>query len=177
MSTYRSWLICIRCVVRWLWTGQLAEGWKSRVAEHVEIKSFELNIEPIPFKLNSRSDDTFYAVPDLPLSMIQSLSKFRNITKSTNEFDESTLLTIFEELLTPAAFELLKMRVKEKTFGVKAMMTVIPWLLEQYGLRPTQPSSPSLTGSGDDGTGTSSTDGALVEVSIPFDSQQLAPST
>jgi hypothetical protein len=147
------------------------------VAEHVEIKSFELNIDPIPFKLNRTSDDTFYAVPDMPLSMVQNLSKFRNITKNTDEFDESALLAIFAELLTPDSFELLRQRAAEKVFGIKGMMTVIPWLLEQYGLRPTQPSSPSLTGSGDDGTGTSSTDGALVEVSIPFDSQQLAPST
>lgn len=136
------------------------------MAEHVEIKNFQLNVEPIPFRL-SDTTPMLYAVPDLPLSMIQSLSKFRNITKNSDEFDEESLLLIFEELLTDEAMGQLRELVQRKIFGVKAMMTVIPWLLEQYGLRPTQPSSPSSSGSGDDGTGTSSTAGAHSTESTP----------
>lgn len=50
-------------------------------------------------------------------------------------------------------------------------MPILYWLLEQYGLRPTVPSSPSPTGSTDgqmdtQSVGTSSTDGASPEDSI-----------
>lgn len=55
-------------------------------------------------------------------------------------------------------------------------MPILYWLLEQYGLRPTVPSSPSPTGSMDGATdipsvGTSSTDGASPEDSTTSDSQ------
>lgn len=51
---------------------------------------------------------------------------------------------------------------------MKQAMPILYWLLEQYGLRPTVPSSPSPTGSMDGATdtpsvGTSSTDGASPE--------------
>lgn len=55
-------------------------------------------------------------------------------------------------------------------------MPILYWLLEQYGLRPTVPSSPSPTGSMDGATdipsvGTSSTDGVSLEDSTTSDSQ------
>ena len=141
----------------------------------VEIKSFELNIDPIPFTLNRKSEDIYFAVPDLPLGLMGHLSKFRNITKNTENFDVNELLSIFDELLVEESAQLVRKRVEEKMFGVKAMMTVIPWLIEQYGLRPTQPSLPSLSGSDGDETGMNSTGGALVEVSIPLSFQDHAP--
>ncbi len=54
---------------------------------------------------------------------------------------------------------------------VQQAIPALYWLLEQYGLRPTEPSSPSPTGSTDGQTGTlnggiSSTDGAWPTVSI-----------
>jgi hypothetical protein len=42
--------------------------------------------------------------------------------------------------------------------GMRAITEVIPWLMEVYGLRPTQPSDESSDGS--EPTDTSSTDGA-----------------
>lgn len=51
---------------------------------------------------------------------------------------------------------------------------IVTWLLEQYGLRPTQPSETSAPGSQEPDAGTPSTDAAQPVESIPLTSPSIA---
>jgi hypothetical protein len=104
----------------------------------------------------------FVCVPDIPLGILQQVKNFRNLEGQITETgDLEPILRLFDELLDESSAQLFRMRVADKTIGVKRISKIIPWILEEYGMdRPTQPSSPSLTGSSDGETGSSSPAGA-----------------
>jgi hypothetical protein len=118
-------------------------------------------------------NETYQAVADLPLGLMQKLGNMRGLMKkamTTNTdahgdavegtTDLEPMLQLFDELLFDESAVRFRQGTtnKEKMIGIKVIMNLIPWLLEQYGVRPTQPSNPSSTGSEDDGIGTLSTD-------------------
>lgn len=133
------------------------------MADEVVIKDFTVSDTNIEFKNRGK---TFEAYPDLPLDIMQNLGKFKRMTKTLEEEGMEPVLELFDALLLPQSASLFRAEVKNKNIGIKTLMGIIPWLLEQYGLRPTQPSSPSSTGLDDGETGTSFEDGALVSESI-----------
>lgn len=108
-------------------------------------------------------DDHFDCVPDIPLGMMQQLANLRDIQKIVTETGNLVgLLKIFDELLTPESATLFRVCVEEKkTIGIRRIMKILPWMMEQFGLHPTQPSSPSSPGSNDGEIGTSSEVGVL----------------
>ncbi|MDF2711379.1 MAG: hypothetical protein K0R62_7031, partial [Nonomuraea muscovyensis] len=67
-------------------------------------------------------------------------------------------------------------RLKDKTNPIEddQMADAVLYLLEAYGLRPTQPSQPSSTGPASPASGTSSTDAQPPQESIPATFQPTA---
>lgn len=124
----------------------------------VDIKRFGGSLEPKQFYIH---DDLFQAAPELPLGLLEDLAKLRNVSEEVEKHGIESIYMILDSLLFDESAALLRRRAsdKKKPVGVKQVMELIPWLLEEYGLRPTQPSSPSLNGSDGEKTGTSSTGG------------------
>jgi len=111
-------------------------------------------------------ENKFTCAPDIPLGIAQQIASFKNLSKDMQETGNlDVLLTLFDELLeeeeTGSASRFREL-VKKKQIGIRRIMKIIPWILEEYGLgHPTQPSSPSSTGSSDGETGRTSTGGAF----------------
>jgi hypothetical protein len=135
------------------------------MAEIVQIMDFAADEVVIEFNVG---EDHFVAVPDIPLGMMQKVVQMRNLQKTLAETgDLSAIFDVFDELLTPESATLFKHCVEvKKTIGLRRIMNILPWLMEKYGLGPTQQSSPSSNGSSDDETGSSSEDGASPTVSV-----------
>lgn len=103
-------------------------------------------------------ENHFVCVPDIPLGIMQQVKNFKDLEKKIGETgDLESVLTIFDQLLDERSAQLFRERVVDKTIGIRRISKIIPWLLEEYiGGRPTQPSQPSLDGSSDGETGSSS---------------------
>lgn len=126
----------------------------------VEIRDFSYVQVSHPFRIG---DDVFHALPDVPFDMLAQVTKLSNVEQSIRQYGADVVLEIFTSFLQDDSAQLFKQRVAEKKIGLKKVMEILPWLMEKFGLRPTQPSSNSSDGSSDGETGTSSTDGALPE--------------
>lgn len=126
----------------------------------VEIVDFSRPPEPKRFRIN---DDIFEAAPELPLGTMEIAA---NISAARIK-DEGVepILEFFDAILFDQSAARLRERAKSKTepIGLAHLMPIINWLLEAYGLRPTQPSENS-SGSPSE-TGTSLTDGVQSETS------------
>ena len=72
-------------------------------------------------------------------------------------------------VLLPESNALFQKRLEdlENPIGLEQAGSVIEWLLEHYGMRPTEPSSDSSTGPVSPASGTNSTDAQQHTVSIP----------
>ena len=167
----------VLALLYWLWTGKrLDTTMRKRMADRVVIMDFTPeNKGQLPFDIYG---ERFYACPDLPLGMMQKLGGIRAAMHSEDEADLEPMLKLMDELLldeSAARFRAGTMN-KDKMIGLGIINRLIPWLLEEYGLRPTQSSNPSSTGSGEDETGSPSTDIALPEASTSSESQDTPPS-
>lgn len=133
----------------------------------VAIRDFTIADAVIRFQVN---DDVFEALPDIPLTIMQDMTKMMNLREAVTERGVEAILDVTDLFLTDTSATRFRHRVLEDRvhpIGVKTFMAILPWLLEQYGLRPTQPSSNSSTGLSDGETGTSSMDGVLPGDLIP----------
>jgi hypothetical protein len=132
----------------------------------IEIKDFSFSLEPKRFRINS---DVFEACPALPLNMASTLARFKDLTAV--DADEK-LLEFFDAILLDGSAMRFRERASSKTepIPMTALMPIINWLLEEYGLRPTVPSVPSSDTSESADGSTPSTDGASLEASTGQDS-------
>lgn len=130
----------------------------------IEIKDFTLPAKPKRFKIDG---DVFEAVSEIPIGLLGDLGDLRTALPGTSSIDQtmSMMGKVFSVILTDESCERFMARTKDKTnpIGIQHMMPVIEWLLEAYGLRPTQPSSSSSDSSDEMDDSTNSTDGASVE--------------
>ena len=119
------------------------------------IMDFTIAYEPIVFRINK---DVFTAYDDLPaLTLMEFSATASAATESDDEAAQQSLIRQFELVLRPesAALFIERMRDREHPIGLRHIQKVVPWLMEQFGLRPTEASSNSSTGSEatqDDGT-------------------------
>jgi hypothetical protein len=127
----------------------------------IEVKDFTL---PGPktrkFKID---DDVFDAVRVIPLGLIKGLAGLAGGVKLSNpEAGIEQTTKVMKVLLLPASYEIFERRLTDQVepIGSEHLLPVVHWLLEQYGLRPTQPSSDSSTSSTTGEESTSSTAGA-----------------
>lgn len=147
------------------------------------IRDFTIKREPIQFRID---DDVFKApaiISPIALRKIAAMyAEMGDITSLGNDIEQTLNVVgqIFAILLPGASGARFKERLLSEEEPLDLNAQVIPalyWLLEQYGMRPTQPSSPSPDGSTDGQTntpndGTSSTDGPSPTESSTVDSTQ-----
>ena len=100
--------------------------------------------------------DEFRAPGNLP---VMTLIEFSERSQEATVANRQLLPELFRLILYPDSADLLigRMRDKDRPIGLEQAMDIIPWLLEQYGLRPTEESSDSSAGSRDPGSGNGST--------------------
>lgn len=109
----------------------------------------------IQFKVGA---EVFTAVETIPLARISELSKL-----GSEATDGSTMVQgierIFSNILVPESYErfIAGLSSRDNPIGIKHVTKILPWLMEQYGLRPTEASSGSVDSLSE--TGASSTDG------------------
>jgi hypothetical protein len=145
------------------------------MAEVVEIMDFAADDVEIDFWVGQ---DHFICAPDIPLGIMQKISGLKNLQATVETEGMEPVIDVFDEFLTPASAVLFRDCVEnKKTIGLRRIMRILPWVMEKYGLRPTQPSSPSLDGLNDGESGSSSMAG-VSPLGIPTsqDSEQLTPS-
>lgn len=122
-------------------------------------KDFTGNPDPIQFKIR---DEVFTAVDDIPLSYMGRLAELGEGLGSAGAGDAAEkFLALFARLLEPESYSRFEAAVKGESatvVGISRVKEIIPWLMEQYGLRPTVAPSGSSTTS--DESGESLTDGA-----------------
>lgn len=127
-------------------------------------KDFSGSPEPVVFRL---APDDFECLPEIPLDAMGLMATLGgSLTEGDPKEQLGRVYDFFDMIMVPASAHLFRKRGKISTpeepnphpVGLRAITEILPWLMEQYGLRPTQPSDVSLTGSspGD----TSSTVGA-----------------
>lgn len=107
----------------------------------IEIKDFTTaqGNKPHPFRVDN---DIFYAVSTIPLANLGELAKLRQTLDLTNL---DALLSLFDEMLLDESATLFQTRLRDKSnpIGKDHILPILEWLMEVYGLRPTQPSSES----------------------------------
>lgn len=143
-------------------------------AEATPIRDFSRKRERLVFRID---DDEFEAAKALPGKTLARFAKrFADIEKTP--FDEQ--LNVFADalgmVLLPDSNALFQKRLDDLTNPIELEQAsdVIQWLLEHYGLRPTEPSSDSSTGPVSPAPGTSSTDAQQPQASIPATFQPTA---
>lgn len=139
-------------------------------------KDFTGDAEPIQFKIH---DEVFTAFEDIPLKHMGKLADIGgDLQAGDGTAAINRLLRLFEKLLVPESYARFQAAVNGESttsIGISRIKAIIPWLMEQYGLRPTEASS----GSGDtlSESGASSTDGAQPVESISESSTPSEDST
>lgn len=131
-------------------------------------KSFSRNRPKIQFEVDG---DIFTAASGLPAGTLAEFGVRYADAASDKGIKEQfeTLSQVLSLVLLPDSYALFSERLSDRTrpIDLDQLNDVIVWLLEQYGLRPTVPSSDSSSGSPLPEPGTSSTDGAPATVSTP----------
>ena len=121
-------------------------------------KDFSDDSEPIQFKVGP---EIFTCLPTIPLKKMSALS---GIAKGGGvDAMVDNLIRVFGGVLEPDSYKkfLECLEGTAHPISMKQITEILPWLLEQYGLRPTEASSGSAESLSE--TGASSTDGPSVE--------------
>lgn len=128
----------------------------------VKFKDFSLSEEPITFRI---APDMFECVPEIALDGLAELAGLASNSGDDRTMQLNKMKDFFDSIMTFDSAAKFRERCRVPTqaepnphpIGMRHIKDVIPWLMEVYGLRPTQPSSESSDGSDDEDT--SSTDG------------------
>lgn len=131
----------------------------------VRFKNFEVSPEPVTFTI---APDTFECLPEVPLDVLVELSGLRTAPGETVDMKArmAQIHDFFDFIMEPQSGAIFRKRTAIPTaeqpnphpIGMKTVIAVLEWLMEVYGLRPTEPSNESEDGSQSEGA--SSTDGA-----------------
>jgi hypothetical protein len=129
----------------------------------VRFRDFSPSPEPVQFQVN---DDIFECIPEIPLDGLAQMAQLAQLGSGTPGELLNKVYDFFDGVMTPDSAALFRARGRISTadrpnpnpIGMRAITQILPWLMEVYGLRPTQPSDESSDGSGTDDT--NSTDGA-----------------
>lgn len=137
------------------------------------MKDFSKARKKLLFRIDT---DSFEAAPAIPAETLAVFAtRFENI-ESVLPGDRFKILSdALELVLLPESYGLLRERMRDKTNPVELdqINDIILWLLEEYGLRPTQPSSASSVGQPNLESGTN-----LTGVQLPGESiSTLFPAT
>lgn len=90
--------------------------------------------------------EMFTAKDDIPLPYLGRLSELGSGLGDSGEDATAKILKVFEAMLDKQSYEKFEQAISgdgEIVIGITLIQQIITWLLEQYGLRPTEPSSGS----------------------------------
>lgn len=112
-----------------------------------DVKDFSRKRPRVVFRID---DDVFEAAPALPA---ESLSEFAGRFSDVAEIDDAherflIMARALELVLLPDSYTRFRARLsdRQQPIEIDQLSDCLIWLLEQYGLRPTQPSSSSSDG-------------------------------
>jgi hypothetical protein len=135
--------------------------------ETTPVKDFSRKRKQLVFRID---DDVFEAAKALPgKTLARFAARFADIEKTPVDKQLDAFADALGMVLLPESNALFQKRLDdlENPIELEQASDVIQWLLECYGLRPTEPSSDSSTGPSSPGSGTSSMDAAPPQASIP----------
>lgn len=145
--------------------------------EATPVKDFTRKHERLVFRID---DDLFEAARALPGETLVQLGKrYSAIEDATPEQQLGIFSDVLSLILVPESHARFVKRFAdpENPIELEQAADVVNWAMEHYGRRPTQPSSPSPAGPDNPASGTSSTDAAPPQASIPATFQPTASST
>lgn len=113
-----------------------------------EIKDFTKKRKPLQFRID---DDVFSAVATIPADV---MIEFAESMSSANPADMSpsemvgALRRVIEMVLHPDSLTLFRKRMgdPQNPIDMEQLDSIVTWLFEEYGMRPTTESSSSLAG-------------------------------
>lgn len=118
---------------------------------------FSIGRKSIPFKVD---DDVFEAVPDIAAELaMEYASQLEELTKPeapTIDSQKEVVYSTLRLVLFPESADRFIARLRDQVnpIGQTRFTKITEWLLEQYGLRPTEQDSASSTGSESQDAGT-----------------------
>lgn len=134
-----------------------------------EVWDFSLPDRPKKFKFNGA--EVYEAPPVLPPAALRKMARAAAQIGQLEDTDAklAALLDVFGSVLVPESAARLRKRLEDEAYVdaidmTRQLIPVLYVLLEAYGLRPTQPSSPPAAGGGTAPTATDSADGARKKV-------------
>lgn len=136
---------------------------------NAEIRDFTIVWKPKQFRID---DDVFEAQPLLALSVLSQLAKIGGgLQGLAPEQMVERFTEVFDLILKPASAERFRQRIAGEGDTPpldlqQQLLPIVLWLLEAYGMRPTEPSQNSSTSP--NSTGEPSTDGAQLTASTPL---------
>lgn len=142
--------------------------------EAVPVKDFSRKRKRLLFRID---DDVFEAATALPgKTLARFATRFTDIEKTPLGEQLNVFADALGMVLLPDSNSLFQERLDDlaNPIELEQASDVIQWLLEAYGLRPTEPSSGSSTGLPSPASGTNSTDAQPPTVSIPATFQPTA---
>lgn len=123
-------------------------------------KDFTVSEDPVTFRV---APDTFECVPEVSLDVLMEMADVAEL-KGDPKSQVAKMLDFFDGVMTGDSYERFAARTKrgaEKPIGMRHLVPILQWMMEVYGLRPTEPSTESAGGS--EASDTSSTDTASSE--------------
>ena len=133
-----------------------------------EIKDFSKKRNRILFRID---DDVFEATPAVPADTMISFAKRFTVsdpTQMTVEQQLNVFTDVLGDVLLPESMDRMRARMGDKANPVDLdqLDSIIQWLFEEYGMRPTPAPSDSSNGDADRAPGTTSTESTPQMVSI-----------
>ena len=123
-----------------------------------EVADFSRPVRRIAFRI---APDTFDCVVDLPvMNLIDFAEMADKITDTPLSQELKDLFeAMFQLILTDESAQLFLARLhdKQNPIGMEPVQQLVPWVMEKYGMRPTEPSDSSSDGQPSPGPGLNST--------------------
>lgn len=123
-----------------------------------EMKDFTKKRDDVTFRID---DDVFHAARGVPAEVLMDFAtQFSGMGLNTPVDEQlKAFRGVFELVLLPESLERFtaRMRDRENPIEIDQCEEIITWLMERYGLRPTELPSSSLDGQESPATGTTST--------------------
>ncbi|WP_030248072.1 hypothetical protein [Streptomyces sp. NRRL S-455] len=140
-----------------------------------EMRDFTKKRKDISFRVD---DDLFHAARGVPADVLLDFATEFSSMDTTATVDQQlrAFRSMLEVVLLPESLERFtaRMRDRENPIEIDQVEEIVTWLMEQYGLRPTEPSSASPSGPSGPGPGTTLTASTPAEVSISAASPSIA---
>jgi hypothetical protein len=127
------------------------------MTDNIRFRDFSKKRAPLFFELDG---ERFNCAPAVPVASLQEIARMSSTVTAANASD--MLKEFFGVVMDADTKERIAVRMMDKVnpLDLDVAIDIMNWLLEEYGMRPTQPSSGTSNGSPTDGGGTDSTAGA-----------------